>query len=150
MASNRSCICCGDKYSYCPSCGSDRFKPAWYATFCSETCKTLWETLSKYSMKFVSEKEAAETIQSLSLKDKSQYVACVQRDMEKFLIKTTKPKRTKKTEPKIPEPVAANAVEEEPVPTEELIPAEAVISVEETIPVAEELHEGVNKTEENK
>lgn len=145
MASNRSCICCGDKYSYCPSCGSDRFKPAWYATFCSETCKTLWETLSRYSMKFIDKKEATEIIQSLPLKDKSQYVACVQRDVEKFL---AKPKRTKKTEPKISEPVAANAVEEEPVPTEELIPAEAVTSVEETIPVIEEIHEVIIKTEE--
>lgn len=150
MASKRSCICCNEKYSYCPSCGSDRFKPTWHSTFCSETCKDLWETLSKYSMKFIEEDEARLIIQALPLKDKAQYVACVQRDMEKFLVKPSKPKRTKKTEPKISEPVAANAVEEEPVPTEELIPAEAVISVEETIPVAEELHEGVNKTEENK
>lgn len=148
MASKRSCICCGDKYSYCPSCsGSDRLKPTWYATFCSETCKTLWETLSRCSMNLIDKKEAAEIIQSLSLKDKSQYVACVQRDMDKFLVK---PKRTKKVEPKISEPVVVNAVEEEVASVAEIVPVETVISAVETISMAEESHEVVIKTEENK
>lgn len=157
MAANRRCICCDGKYSYCPSCGSDRLKPAWYSSFCSETCKTLWETLSKYSMGFVDKNSAMEVIKSLSLKDKSDYVACVQRDMEKVLAEESKPKRIKKTEIKLPE--VATAVQEvkseaEISPIEEVAPKAAktpVVEKTETIIApekAETIHEVVTETEE--
>ena len=87
MASNRKCICCGEKYQYCPSCGNDRLKPTWYSSFCSETCKDLWKTLSEYSMEFINKSEAIELIDALPLKDKSKYVACVQRDLDKVFEK---------------------------------------------------------------
>ena len=57
MISNRKCICCGEKYQYCPSCGNDRLKETWYSAFCSETCKDLWQTLSKYSMGFINKSQ---------------------------------------------------------------------------------------------
>ena len=87
MASNRKCICCGEKYQYCPSCGNDRLKPTWYSSFCSETCKDLWKTLSEYSMEFINKSEAIELNNALPLKDKSKYVACVQRDLDKVFEK---------------------------------------------------------------
>lgn len=99
MASNRKCVCCGEKYSYCPTCGRDRLKEAWYSTFCSETCKDLWQVLSEYSMGMLEKADAADKIKALSLKDKSQYEACVQRDMNKILSEEFKIKRNKKVEP---------------------------------------------------
>ena len=90
MASNRKCICCGEKYQYCPSCGNDRLKEAWYSAFCSETCKDLWQTLSKYSMGFINKSQAIELINTLPLKDKSKYVTCVQRDLGKLFEKEVK------------------------------------------------------------
>ena len=90
MVSNRKCICCGEKYQYCPSCGNDRLKETWYSAFCSETCKDLWQTLSKYSMGFINKSQAIELINTLPLKDKSKYVACVQRDLGKLFEKEVK------------------------------------------------------------
>ena len=90
MVSNRKCICCGEKYQYCPSCGNDRLKETWYSAFCSETCKDLWQTLSKYSMGFINKSQAIKLINTLPLKDKSKYVACVQRDLGKLFEKEVK------------------------------------------------------------
>ena len=94
MSSHRKCICCSEKYQYCPSCGSDRLKPTWHSSFCSETCKDLWQTLSKYSMGFINKDEAAELINTLPLKDKSKYTVCVQRDLDKVLKKEIKRSKT--------------------------------------------------------
>lgn len=145
MAANRKCICCDEKYSYCPSCGSDRFKPAWYSSFCGESCKTLWETLSKYSMGFVDKQSAMTIIKELPLKDNSHYVECVQRDMAKVLVEEPKSKRIKKTEIKLPETTTEVAVVKEVQPEVENNLTTAKVSVvEKTEPV----HEVVNKTEE--
>ena len=82
----RKCICCSTEYFYCPDCnGADRLKPAWYAEFCSEDCKDLWLTATKFNMGMVEKKEAKETILALNLKDKSEYVGCVQRDLDVIL-----------------------------------------------------------------
>ena len=90
MTSNRKCICCGEKYQYCPSCGNDRLKPTWYSSFCSETCKDLWKTLSEYSMELINKSKAIDLINTLPLKDKSKYVTCVQRDLGKLFEKEVK------------------------------------------------------------
>ena len=146
MAANKKCLCCDEKYSYCPNCsGPDRFKPAWYASFCSEACKTLWETLSKYSMGFVDKNDAMTIIKELPLKDNSHYVECVQRDMAKVLVEEPKPKRIKKTEIKLPEITTEVAVVNEVQPeVENNLTTDKTPVVEKTEPV----HEVVNKTEE--
>lgn len=153
MAAKRKCLCCNEKYSYCPNCnGPDRLKPTWYSSFCSETCKTLWETLSKYSMGFVDKKDAMATIKALPLKDNSNYVECVQRDMAKVLVEEPKPKRIKKTEIKLPEIATEIAIPQEIQPKVEINPVKEIAFKAVKIPVVEkteESHEVVNKTEEN-
>lgn len=82
MRKNRQCSCCGVQYTYCPDCGgADRLKPTWYADFCSENCKDLWSTATKFNMGMMTKQEAAEIISSLSLKDRETYVPCIQRDL---------------------------------------------------------------------
>ena len=103
MASMRKCMCCGDSYKYCPNCSDDKFKPLYMISFCSETCKDLWDTLSRYGMEMLTKSEAAEKIESLELKDKTEYVDCVQRDLEKVLKKDVK--RGKRAELNFAEPV---------------------------------------------
>lgn len=89
----RKCMCCNTKYNYCPTCGSDRLKPTYLSTFCSESCKDLWTTLSEVSMGMIDKPKAVEKINSLNLKDTSKYVECVQRDMKKLFEKETKAKK---------------------------------------------------------
>ena len=107
---DRKCICCGTKYQYCPDCGGHyRFKPTWYSQFCSEECKELWSTATKFNMSMLSKQEAKEVISALTLKDHSEYVECVQRDLKNIL---------GEPEVKVEEPAveAEPAVVEQPVP----------------------------------
>ena len=125
MSSSRKCICCNEKYFYCPSCGKDRLKPSWYATFCSEDCKDLWQSLSRFNMNKITKAEAKEIISNLNLKPKEEYVACVQRDLENIL----KPKRGKRVEVKPVEAPIVEPVEIEETPVTEII-EEATLSHE--------------------
>lgn len=94
---NRQCTCCNTQYSYCPDCGgADRLKESWYSEFCCVECKDLWLTAIKYNMQLLTKEEAAKIISNLSLKDKSEYVDCVQRDLENIL----EPKKSKATKSK--------------------------------------------------
>lgn len=82
---DRQCLCCGTKYSYCPTCSSDKLKPIWMTEFCSESCKELFETATKYNLKKITKDEAKEIIEIIELKDRSAYVECVQKDLENIL-----------------------------------------------------------------
>ena len=91
MRKNRKCICCSTEYFYCPSCsGADKLKPSWYSEFCGEDCKDLWMTATKFNMGLIEKDEAKEIISALNLKDKSEYVGCVQRDLENLMAKSHK------------------------------------------------------------
>lgn len=86
MAKNRTCICCGAVYSYCPNCSKiDAAKPSWQSTFCSADCMTLWTTATKYNMQMLSKQEAKAIISALALKPKENYTSCVQRDLDVIL-----------------------------------------------------------------
>lgn len=94
---NRKCTCCSKHYSYCPSCsGSDRLAPSWKAEFCSETCKDLWLTCTRYNMQRLTKQEAQDVIKSLPLKPVNEYAQCVQRDLGVILKEESKPKRGKR------------------------------------------------------
>lgn len=108
---DRQCLCCGTKYSYCPTCSSDKLKPTWMTEFCSESCKELFETATKYNLKKITKPEAKEIIEKLELKEKSAYVDCIQKDMENIL-----------AEEKAVKEEAAPILEEEPVMVEEPTP----------------------------
>ena len=101
MSNVRQCMCCDNKYHYCPSCGSDRLKPTWYATFCSETCKDLWYTLSRYSMGFITKEEAGNVIKALDINDFGTYRQRVQKSVSEIMYMgpEKKPRRIKKSEP---------------------------------------------------
>lgn len=108
---DRQCLCCGTKYSYCPTCSSDKLKPVWMTEFCSEPCKELFETATKYNLKKLTKSEAKEIIEKLELKEKSAYVNCVQKDLDNILAE----------EPAVIQETAP-ILEEEPIIVEEIIP----------------------------
>lgn len=112
MANNRQCMCCDKKYYYCPSCGSDRLKPTWYATFCSETCKELWHILSRYSMGFITKEDAANAIGAFDIKDFTVYRQRVQNGIEEVMC-ATKPKKSRKSSKKTEEIIQMDSVTEE-------------------------------------
>ena len=94
---NKSCLSCGTRFSYCPSCSkADALASAWKAEFCSEPCATIWKTATKFNMQKLTKQEAKEIISALPLKQVDQYVNCVQRDLGVILAEDPKPKRSKK------------------------------------------------------
>ena len=102
MASkNRKCLSCGTKYSYCPSCSrADALEPYWKSEFCSETCMTLWSTLTKYNMEFLTKDEAKAIVSDLNLKPMDTYVDCIKRDYAKIMEEEKKSRKfSKKIEP---------------------------------------------------
>ena len=127
----KSCLCCDTKYDFCPNCGSGRRAPAWKATFCSESCKDLWHTLSRFSMNFITKSEASEKIASLELKDASEYVACVQRDLSKVM--APEPKKRKSKAPVIEETITSSTIVETPAESPEVheVVQEVVITTTE-------------------
>ena len=117
MVKNRKCLSCSTSYSYCPNCaGADRFAPTWKAEFCSESCKDLWLTATKYNMHLLSKDEAKSIISSLELKPIDNYVECVKRDYATIMTEEKKSRKAKRIAPVIEmDPVIEEAVEAEQI-----------------------------------
>ena len=95
----RKCLSCTTTYKYCPSCSRvDALKPAWASQFCSESCATLWTTLTKFGMDRLTKSEAKSIISELDLKPIDYYVAHIQRDYKKIMAEEKKSKRGKRIE----------------------------------------------------
>lgn len=95
----RKCLSCTTAYKYCPDCSRvDKLAPAWKAQFCSESCATLWTTLTKFGMDRLTKSEAKSIISELDLKPIDCYVDCVKRDYAKVMAEEKKPKRGKRIE----------------------------------------------------
>lgn len=99
MAKNKQCLACKQSFSHCPDCSRvDKLKPTWASQFCTESCMTLWATLTKFGMNLLTKQEAKEIISSLDLKPIDTYVGCVQRDYTKVMHEEKKPRKAKKPE----------------------------------------------------
>ena len=121
---NRTCLTCGEKYSYCHTC--NKKDPAWKAEFHSETCKDIFDICVRYNMKLMDKAAAKDALLLCDLSNKDNFVDCVKHDLEVIFAEDhPKAKRGKKTEAK---------------PIEEVIV--------EQVAIEPEIHEVVNKTEE--
>ena len=132
----RKCLSCATAFKYCPSCSRvDALKPAWASQFCSESCATLWTTLTKFGMDRLDKSEAKSIISDLDLKPIDHYVVRIQNDYAKVMEEEKKPKRGKRAEMKI---IIDEAMDVEP---ELVLPIIEELVVEQPIvadPVAEE------------
>ena len=83
---NRQCMTCNSKYSYCPQCSKvDALKAPWHSTFCCEDCRTIWKTLTKFSMGILPKTEAKEILSKIELKPIETYAECVQRGLKNVM-----------------------------------------------------------------
>lgn len=51
---NRICLTCGNAYEYCGSCPTSLNLPVWKNIFDTESCKTVFETVSDYAQNVIS------------------------------------------------------------------------------------------------
>lgn len=63
----RICATCHSKYDFCPRCDKDKNKELWHFTFCSENCKNIYDTASKYENGQISANEAKTLLDNLDL-----------------------------------------------------------------------------------
>ena len=142
---NRKCLCCHDEYDYCPNCGTGRLAPAWKSAFCSESCKELWQTLSRFSMNFITKSEAKAVISELDLRPIELYAKCVQKDYAKVMTEEKKSKRGKREEINIVDEV----IDVEPDVVEMIIEKtiEQPVEVAEPVVVEPAVHEVVETIE---
>jgi hypothetical protein len=131
-------MCCKTEYDFCPNCGSGRLAPAWKAAFCSETCKELWQTLSRFSMNFITKSEAKSIISKLDLEPMEFYASCVQRDYAKVMAEEKKPKRGKRAEMPIVNEAIGLPKEVIDSIVEELVEIKVEQPIEAVEPVVEE------------
>lgn len=128
---NKKCFCCGEQYSFCPDCSNaDKLAPSWKSEFCSESCMSLWSTLTKFGMKKLDKVEAKSIISALDLKPIESYASCVQKDYAIVMAEDKKARRSKRIEIK---------------PIDEIVDIEPTIiedAIEESIAI-EESHEVV-------
>lgn len=58
VRNNKTCILCGNKYSYCSGCAEFDHLPRWMECYCSENCKDIFNILSSYNMNHKTKEEA--------------------------------------------------------------------------------------------
>ena len=68
---NRTCIVCGHKYSYCPSCMEDAYKPKWMTIFHDENCKNIFNATSDYLANDITKEKAKELLDKCDLSNKT-------------------------------------------------------------------------------
>lgn len=82
---NKKCIVCGKRYSYCPTCTQDKFKPVWMSLYHDSNCKDIWQTLCAESVGHMTAQEAAEKLRTLDLSNMSAFKENVQNHIQRLL-----------------------------------------------------------------
>lgn len=63
--SNKTCVMCGTKYKYCPSCGAS--DPTWKALFHDEVCRKLYYIIQEYNNQRIDQATAAKQLQDIGI-----------------------------------------------------------------------------------
>lgn len=92
----RTCFTCMTKYSFCPHCDEGRNKPNWMMLFHCENCRTIYDTLQRYSSKEYTLEEALKIIDKCDLSEKDTFNPSVLKDLDALLAARPKKVRTKK------------------------------------------------------
>lgn len=67
---NRKCILCGKEYKYCSDCREEQHQPSWKNTYCSENCRTIFNTVVAYAQKTISHEDAQKMLNACDLTNK--------------------------------------------------------------------------------
>ncbi len=79
MKNNRTCCLCSKEYRYCPSCGEDKFKPTYLASFCSENCKNIYTICVNYNSNKITRAEAKKQLAKCDISDFDKYTDSTKR-----------------------------------------------------------------------
>ena len=91
---NCKCLTCGTEYYFCRTCRNK--EPAWKADYCSENCKTVFETVSSFTCGSLTKDEAKANLSECDVKQL--------RPTVKEVVDTIYGKKTQKEEPSEKDP----------------------------------------------
>jgi len=89
---NRECYLCGRDYQYCPTCSSDKMKPAYMSEFHSKNCKNIFDICTRFNMKLMPKSEAQAALNACDLSNKENFKSYIQRDLENIFKADEEPK----------------------------------------------------------
>lgn len=67
MQGDRVCTICGKKYNYCPNCGRGDARETWRYIYCSNECKTVFDTCEKFVSKKITATEAKSRLDKIKM-----------------------------------------------------------------------------------
>lgn len=91
----KQCYLCGTKYLYCPTCAEDIGKPAYMATFHSESCAKIFEICTKFNMQLLTKEEAAAALEDCDLSNRESFRDDVKNDLKVILSDSKEPKKAR-------------------------------------------------------
>lgn len=97
---DRTCSVCQKRYQYCPTCTQDRMKPYWMLTYCSESCKDIWDICTQYNMKLLTKTEARKALSACDLSGRDTFADNIKADLTNIYTTT---RRTKRVDPQAEE-----------------------------------------------
>lgn len=105
---NKTCILCGKKYKFCNDCREEMYQPTWKNTYCSENCRTIFNTIVGYAQNTIIIEDAYDILKGCDLtkkdafrEDFSNYVDEIISVMGEAEKKEPKKEEPKKEEPKV-------------------------------------------------
>lgn len=70
---NKTCIVCGEKYTFCTSCSEFDKYPRWMGIYHDENCKNIFTIASDYIEKVITKEEAKEKFDKCDLTNKDKF-----------------------------------------------------------------------------
>ena len=86
---NKTCICCGKKYTFCTNCGQFDNEPRWKAIYHNETCKDIFIIVSDYLQKEITKEEAKIRLLKCDLSYKKELNKILQKGIDEILYEET-------------------------------------------------------------
>lgn len=102
LKNNKVCCVDGTVYTYCPSCGADRNKPAWMMSFCCENCRDVYKAVAAYGASKITKDEAKEKLDKCDLSKKETFTTATQRLIEEIYYVESVVEEVKEVEQKVP------------------------------------------------
>lgn len=81
---NRTCVICKNQYHYCPNCGADAGKPAWYFIFDGQNCHDIYEVCTQYRDNEIDAETAYELISKLDLSKMDEFAESTRLQIEEI------------------------------------------------------------------
>lgn len=93
---NRTCVCCGKTYTYCPNCGKDAAKPVWMNTFHDENCKTIFYAITDYLAGSLNKTEAKKILSKCTINRTTRFKGNISETIDIIMASDKPPTAVKK------------------------------------------------------